>query len=85
MMEGALTLRIGILSDIHGNLAALEAVMRDLERQRVDRVVNLGDVVFRGPNPEECVRAVREMGAPVLLGNTEEWLTGRRRSDGAHP
>jgi len=68
-------MRIGILSDIHGNLPALEAVLADMERRGVDRVVNLGDVAFRGPFPAECTVRVRQMGAPVILGNTEVWLT----------
>lgn len=68
-------MRIGILSDIHGNLPALEAVLADMERRGVDRAVNLGDVAFRGPFPAECTARVREMGAPVILGNTEVWLT----------
>lgn len=69
-------MRIGIVSDIHGNLPALQAVQRELERHQVDQIVNLGDVSFRGPSPRECWEAVRAMGAPVLRGNTEDWLTG---------
>jgi putative phosphoesterase len=69
-------MRIGILSDIHGNLPALEAVQRALEQEQVDQIINLGDVSFRGPAPRECWAAVRAMGAPVLRGNTEDWLTG---------
>lgn len=68
-------MRIGVLSDIHGNLPALEAVWADMQRRGVDTVVNLGDVAFRGPHPAECVRLVRQMGAPVVLGNTEVWVT----------
>lgn len=68
-------MRIGVLSDIHGNLPALQAVWADMQRRGVDWVINLGDVVFRGPHPEECLRLVQEMGAPVVLGNTEVWLT----------
>lgn len=69
-------MRIGILSDIHGNLPALEAVQREMERQQVDQIINLGDVSFRGPSPRECWEAARAMGAPILRGNTEDWLTG---------
>lgn len=68
-------MRIGIISDIHGNLPALEAVLQDMERRSLDRVINLGDIVFRGPFPEECLAVYRSMGAPALLGNTEVWLT----------
>lgn len=68
-------MRIGIISDIHGNLPAFEAVIRDLERRHVDQIVNLGDLVFRGPCPEECYQLYQEMKAPMILGNTEVWLT----------
>jgi putative phosphoesterase len=76
-------MKIGILSDIHGNLPALQAVERELERQGVDQLVNLGDVSFRGPAPKACWEAVRAMGAPVLRGNTEDWLTGAQPIPGA--
>jgi predicted phosphodiesterase len=68
-------MRIGIIADIHGNGPAFDAVRRDLERRGADQVVNLGDLVFRGPAPVECLAAARAMGVPVLLGNTEVWLT----------
>ncbi len=47
--------RMAILSDIHGNLAALEAVMADVQSQRVDEIVCLGDVVGYGPFPRQCL------------------------------
>lgn len=55
-----------ILSDIHGNLAALEAVLDDVARHEVDRVVCLGDVVGYGPKPCECLDRVMEMEFCVL-------------------
>jgi len=68
-------LRIAIISDIHGNLPAFEAVIQDLQQRRIDQTVNLGDLVFRGPCPEECYTLYQEMKAPMIMGNTEEWLT----------
>lgn len=47
--------RTAILSDIHGNLNALESVLRDVDSQRVDRIVCLGDVVGYGPDPCACL------------------------------
>jgi predicted phosphodiesterase len=47
--------RTAILSDIHGNLAALEAVLEDVQSQRVDEIVCLGDVVGYGPYPRQCL------------------------------
>jgi predicted phosphodiesterase len=63
--------RIAILSDIHGNLAALEAVLRDVETQKPDRIVCLGDTVGYGPFPRECFARVHELADLVLAGNHE--------------
>ena len=58
--------RTAILSDIHGNLTALQAVLAHIETQNVDRVVCLGDVVGYGPQPCECLDVVMEFGFCVL-------------------
>ena len=47
-----------ILSDIHGNLEALNAVLADIESQEVDEIFCLGDVIGYGPNPRECIDTV---------------------------
>jgi predicted phosphodiesterase len=65
-------MRVGFISDIHGNLFALEPVLADLERRNVDRIVCLGDVCF-GPQAHECLARVRELGCPVILGNWDSW------------
>src|SRR5438045_3483971 len=67
-------MRVGFISDIHGNLLALEAVLADLEKQGVDHVVCLGDICF-GPQASECLERVRELGCPVILGNWDAWST----------
>ncbi|MCS6970342.1 MAG: metallophosphoesterase family protein [Planctomycetes bacterium] len=64
---------LGLISDIHGNLAALEAVIRDAEAQGAEKLLCLGDVVGYGPFPGECLDLVRRCGA-VLMGNHEEAL-----------
>jgi len=61
-----------IISDVHGNLEALQAVLEDIDRERVDTVICLGDVVGYGPNPCECVRLVRERSSLVILGNHDQ-------------
>lgn len=65
-------MRVALLSDIHGNLEALEAVCRDLKRQEVDEVICLGDIVGYGPNPGECLDLVRANQWPSLQGNHDE-------------
>src|SRR5262245_22502770 len=61
-------MRIGLISDIHGNLPALEAVLEELDRESVDQIVCLGDVAV-GPQPSETLARVKALGCPVVMGN----------------
>lgn len=67
-------MQIALISDIHGNCGALDAVLDDLRRRPVDRVVCLGDAVQGGPQPAETVARLRELGCPVVMGNADAWL-----------
>jgi protein phosphatase len=67
-------MRLAVVSDIHGNLTALEAVIADIERRAVDRVVHGGDLVLIGCQPAEVVDRIRELGWPGIVGNTDELL-----------
>ena len=69
-------MRLAAISDIHGNLPALEAVAADLRRQAPDALVCLGDISLRGPRPAECVDLLRSL-APlaVVRGNHDDCLT----------
>ena len=58
-----------IISDIHGNLEALQAVLADIKRREITSILCLGDVVGYGPNPKECVDLVRENCRDCLMGN----------------
>ncbi len=69
-------MRIAVLSDIHGNLMALDAVMTDLEAQAPDAVWCGGDVGWGGPWASECIDRVRSAGWPTVKGNTDVWITG---------
>jgi predicted phosphodiesterase len=64
--------RIALLSDIHANLLALEAVLREVDREQVDQVVVLGDTINYGPAPRECLRLVHQHADVVLAGNHEK-------------
>lgn len=66
--------RIALLSDIHGNAVALEAVLADIAVREVDELVCLGDVAAGGPQPREALARVRDLGCPVVLGNADTWL-----------
>lgn len=67
-------MRIAAFGDIHGNLAALEAVLADLAAARPDAAVCLGDLAFRGPQPAACVARIRAEGVPCIYGNTDQML-----------
>lgn len=65
-------MRIAIISDIHGNQLALEAVLDDLARQpRCDHVVIAGDLCLNGPRPREVLQSVRALNCPVIQGNVD--------------
>lgn len=66
--------RVAVISDVHGNLEALRSVLADIDTQGVTDVLNLGDMVGYGPEPEACVRLLRERGIPSVLGNHEHGL-----------
>lgn len=62
-------MRYALLSDIHANLPALEAVLRDVEQQRVDAIYHLGDLTGYAPWPNEVVALLRERGIAGIAGN----------------
>lgn len=68
-------MRLALLSDIHGNLIALEAVLADLARHGpFDEVVVAGDLVWAGPWPAEVVDRVRSLNCAVVQGNTDAFF-----------
>jgi len=62
-------MREAVIADIHGNKEALEAVLKDIETQEVDRIVCLGDTVGYGPEPNECLEKIMPICEFILLGN----------------
>jgi predicted phosphodiesterase len=62
-------MRVAVVSDIHGNLHALEAVLEAIEEERPDELWCLGDLVGYGPRPNECCARVAEAAAICLVGN----------------
>ena len=69
-------MRIAVVSDIHGNLLALDAVMTDMERFSPDEVWCAGDIGWLGPWATECIDRVRQAGWPTVKGNADVWITG---------
>jgi putative phosphoesterase len=68
-------MRLAVISDIHGNHAALKAVIHDMEEQQIDRVLFLGDLVMLGPEPQGSLDIIKELKpACWLKGNTDTWF-----------
>ena len=76
-------MRIAIVSDIHANLTALEAVVADLEQQRPDLVVQGGDLISGGSRPAEVIDRVRDLNWPGVHGNTDEMVWAPERLEAA--
>jgi predicted phosphodiesterase len=62
-------MKYAVISDIHGNLEALHAVLRDIRRRGIDTVLCLGDIVGYYPNPRQCIELVRDNAAFCVAGN----------------
>ena len=71
-----------LISDIHGNLEALEAVLVDARAQKCTHFVCLGDIVGYNANPSECVRIIQELECPVVKGNHDEQASIDRSTEG---
>jgi predicted phosphodiesterase len=68
-------MRFAVVSDIHGNLTALDAVLSDVEKRGgVDRTFCLGDVAQHGPQPKEVIEFLRQSKWPCVMGNTDEHI-----------
>lgn len=61
--------RIAVISDVHGNIEALNAVLADIREQGIATIINLGDCVGYGPDPEICVDLIQKSCAVNLCGN----------------
>lgn len=68
--------RIAVLSDVHGNLTAFEAVLAEIARQGITTVLNLGDTVGKGPRGAACIALAQQRCTTTVRGNWDEWLGG---------
>lgn len=62
-------MRYAIISDIHSNLEALQAVLKTIEQEKIDKIVCLGDIVGYGPYPNECIELIQQNCEIILTGN----------------
>jgi predicted phosphodiesterase len=70
-------MRYGIISDIHGNLESLQAVLRECSLARVQALLCAGDIVGYGANPKECLEIIRQFKVITVAGN-HDWAVGGR-------
>ena len=64
--------RIAVISDIHANLEALKSVLDDINKQNIDQIICLGDIIGKGVNAHECIELVRKHADIVIMGNVDE-------------
>ena len=77
--------RVAVVSDVHGNVTAYEAVLADISRRGIEHVVNLGDVVGKGPRGSECIRITRDHDIPTVRGNWDAFIARDDEHPWAHP
>ena len=65
---------IALISDVHANLVALEAILDDLDSPDGVQIVCLGDIAASGPQPREVVERFRSLDCKMIMGNMDEWL-----------
>jgi putative phosphoesterase len=79
-------MRIAVFSDMHGNDVAFEAVEADIQKQKVDQLVCLGDAIQGGPQPAAVTQRLHRLGCPVVMGNADAWmLSGVETADEGIP
>jgi putative phosphoesterase len=67
-------MRVALLSDLHGNELALDAVLADVREQGADQIVCLGDTAALGPRPCAVLARLRDLGCPCVLGNHDAFM-----------
>lgn len=65
-------INIAVISDIHGNLIALNEVLNDIQGKKIDQIYCLGDLVDFAPWGNEVIEMIRSSGIPCILGNHDE-------------
>jgi diadenosine tetraphosphatase ApaH/serine/threonine PP2A family protein phosphatase len=75
-------MRYAVISDVHANLEALQAVLADIKIQKCTDIVCLGDIVGYGANPRECLGIIRDLHIPVVRGNHDEYVGGDENLEG---
>ncbi len=74
LKKKGLLMRLALISDIHGNLVALETVLTAIAQRNIDTILCLGDVAAGGPQPTQVIERLQQMNCPVVMGNTDTKL-----------
>jgi predicted phosphodiesterase len=78
-------MKIAVISDIHGNLEALQTALQSIKEQSADQIICLGDIVGYGANPSECVDLIRKNCIHIVKGNHDEAVTNENDMDKFNP
>lgn len=68
---------LALISDVHGNLPALEAVLKKIDTYKPDQWLCLGDIVGYGPFPAECIDIIKDRNIPTVMGNHDAGVSGK--------
>ena len=75
-------MKIAIFSDIHGNVPALQTILQDIEKEKCDKTIFLGDAIAIGPCPKECLEIIKDKGIIFVPGNHELYYSVGTHIDG---
>lgn len=78
-------MKYAVLSDIHGNLEALQSVLAELRRHEIEKYICLGDIVGYGANPNECLELLQTLKPVAVLGNHDAGVCGLTGLDNFNP
>lgn len=67
--------KVAIISDIHGNLESLKAVLNDIKKRKVNKIICIGDIIAKGTHQQECVELIKDNCDVVLKGNCDEYFS----------
>lgn len=67
-------MKIAFIADIHGNAIALDCVLANIRKNKIDRIYVLGDLCYRGPEPRRSLDLIRALNTDVIKGNADEWV-----------
>lgn len=73
-------MKIAIISDIHGNMDALEEVLKDIKKQQAEKLFICGDIALAGPEPAKTIDFIQKLDATIIQGNTDEMIANNIQS-----